>query len=51
MSERRDIREAKERFEARLRREGASPDWARQKAREIALQRDRAAARKERDDG
>lgn len=49
--EREDIRRKMERFEGRLRREGMTPDKAREKARQTALYIDRRQSAKETNNG
>jgi hypothetical protein len=49
--EREDIRRKMERFQGRLRREGMSPEKAREKARETALYLDRRRTAKESNNG
>jgi len=49
--EREDIRRKMERFQGRLRREGMSPEKAREKARDTALYLDRRQTAKESNNG
>jgi hypothetical protein len=49
--ERSEIRRQMERFEGRLRRQGMSPDKAREQARETALYVDRRKSAKEKQNG
>jgi len=49
--EREDIRRKMERFQGRLRREGMSPEKAREKARQTALYLDRRQTAKESNNG